>query len=318
MVGRIKWFVIVFLLIVSMKGVGQDVYFTQAIENQLYINPAFTGNTKCSRFNLLYRNQWPSAEKAYVTYVASFDVNVESIKSGFGFYAMNDRQGNGAYTFSTASILYSYNLHVSKTVFVRFGLEGSFLQVRLNWQQLEFADQIDPVTGDIMGNTQELLPLKTSVNKPDFSTGIIVNQLDKWYVGLAVNHLLQPELSFYNDTENRLPLKVSLQGGINYNISQKKLGNFEEKNLLLRLNLLYLHQQNFNMINAGFSFEKEPVMIGVMYRNNLGGADALAFLFSVKIKNVKVGYSYDFSLSELNSYNGGAHEVSLKWEFCAF
>ena len=43
--------------------------------------------------------------------------------------------------------------------------------------------------------------------------------------------------------------------------------------------------------------------------------DALVFLLGLQITSLQFAYSFDFTLSELSSSSGGAHEISLIYEF---
>lgn len=52
--------------------------------------------------------------------------------------------------------------------------------------------------------------------------------------------------------------------------------------------------------------------LGVSYRHQ----DAIAALAGFNItQDLKIGYSYDFNTSDLNSFNNGSHEVFLIYAF---
>jgi hypothetical protein len=44
-------------------------------------------------------------------------------------------------------------------------------------------------------------------------------------------------------------------------------------------------------------------------------ADALVFLLGLQISAFQFAYSYDFTVSSFSNQSGGAHEISLIWEF---
>jgi hypothetical protein len=46
--------------------------------------------------------------------------------------------------------------------------------------------------------------------------------------------------------------------------------------------------------------------------------DAIIGLIGFKSDNLHIGYSYDFTISNLISSTAGAHEVSLVYEFSSF
>jgi hypothetical protein len=46
--------------------------------------------------------------------------------------------------------------------------------------------------------------------------------------------------------------------------------------------------------------------------------DAVIGLIGIKTEQLHIGYSYDFTISNLVSSTGGAHEISLVYEFNSF
>ena len=307
-----------FVLVFWSAGRAQDAAFSQFYANPLYLNPALSGATECGRLNLNYRNQWASLGNAFITYGVSYDQNLPSINSGFGVVIMSDRQGDGALTRTNASLFYSYKLKVSDPITISFGVEGAFYQEHLTWEKLIFADQIDPTTGNIDPNTKETQPSRTSVTTPDFSAGAVMNYYDQWFVGVAAHHLTQPDISFYDNTNSKLPMKFTFHGGANVNLSQGMLGNFSQDDYLLQVNLLYLQQENFNQLNAGLYLNKYPFVIGGWFRHNFSNPDAAIVLIGLTWDNMRIGYSYDFTISNIGGSSGGAHEISFSWDFCIY
>jgi type IX secretion system PorP/SprF family membrane protein len=297
---------------------AQDPAFSQFYANPLFLNPALAGATECGRLNLNYRNQWPAMGNAFITYGVSYDQNIESIKSGFGIVVMSDRQGDGALTRSSASLFYSYKLKVSDPITISFGVEGTFLQDHLDWNKLQFADQFNIETKQFDLPTSETPPSKNSVATPDFSVGAVMNYYDEWFAGVAVNHITQPDISFYDNTTSKLAMKYTVHGGVNVNLSKGMLGNFSQNDYLLQVNLLYLQQESFNQINAGLYINKYPFVLGGWFRHNFSNPDAAIVLVGVTWKNLRFGYSYDFTVSKIGGSSGGAHEISFSWDFCIY
>ncbi len=310
--------ILTFVLVLWGNVRAQDPAFSQFYADPLYLNPALAGATECGRLNLNYRNQWPALGNAFITYSVSYDQNIESINSGFGVLIMSDRQGDGALTRSGASLFYSYKLKVSDPITISFGVEGSFFQEHLDWQKLKFADQFNIETKDFDLPTSETPPSKNSIATPDFSAGAVMNYYDEWFAGVAVSHLTQPDISFYDNTNSNLPMKYTVHGGVNVNLSKGMLGNFTENDYLLQVNLLYLQQESFNQLNAGLYINKYPFVLGGWFRHNFSNPDAAIVLVGVTWNNLRFGYSYDFTVSKVGGSSGGAHEISFSWDFCIY
>jgi hypothetical protein len=53
---------------------------------------------------------------------------------------------------------------------------------------------------------------------------------------------------------------------------------------------------------------------GIPFMTSQAG-DAIIGLVGIKTKSLSIGYSYDFTISNLISSTGGAHEISVVYEF---
>jgi len=297
---------------------AQDPHFSQFYGNPLYLNPALEVNTQCGRAILDYRNQWPAVSNAYITFTGSYDQSVPGINSGFGILAMSDRQGDGALVRNSFAAFYSYKLKVSDPILISFGVEASYYMENLNWNKLIFADQIDPTTGNVNPGTIENPPENNRVSVFDFAAGAILSYYDKWFVGFATHHLTQPNLSFYSNTTAKMPMRFTAHGGLTINLSEGGLGNENKEDFIIQPQLLYMQQENFKQLNAGLYFSKSILVVGAWFRHNFSNPDAVIALVGLQFNHIKVGYSYDFTISNIGGSSGGAHEVSFAWNFCLY
>lgn len=313
----IRTFIVLLCLLTSAYSLqAQDAAFSQFYANPLYLNPALTGTTECGRLHLNYRNQWPALDKAYVTYSVGYDQQLPEIRSGFGFLVMSDQQGDGAYNRTLAGGFYSYQLQIGLETFLQFGVKAAFYQEGINWSKLIFADMIDPTTGTIgIGNE---IPPVSNVYAADFATGLALSYSDKFFAGFAADHLSQPNLSFYGDENVFLPRKFTFHAGYNFNASNGMSGAGKQGDLLVQPNLLFMQQGEFNQLNAGVYLNKHPFVLGVWLRHSFQNPDAIVVLAGIQQEKFRIGYSYDYSVSKLSGKSGGAHEISLAWEFCVY
>lgn len=297
---------------------AQDPEFSQYYANPLYLNPAYAGSTECGRLGLNYRNQYPSLSNAYVTYNVSYDQSLPGINSGFGFLVMNDAQGDGGLVRTSAAAYYSYNLKVSNTIDIRFGVKGAYYQEKLNWEKFIFASQIDPTTGNINPDSGEPPPSKDNITAVDFAAGAVLSHTDKFFVGVAVDHLTQPSLTFYDNSDSKLPMKITVNAGAMINATSGGLGNAGGGDIMIQPNILYMQQEKFHQLNAGLYVNKYPFVVGAWFRHNFQNPDAVVALIGITYNNLRVGYSYDFTVSQVGGKAGGAHEISFAWDFCLY
>tara|TARA_B100001287_G_C22686468_1_gene534025 strand:- start:13828 stop:14811 length:984 start_codon:yes stop_codon:yes gene_type:complete len=301
----VKFLFVVLFCLYNIKDVAaQDPAFSQFYANPLYLNPAFAGTNECPRATLNYRDQWPGIGRTYITTSASWDQYVKEVGGGLGVLMMHDRAGAGAINTSQFSLLYSYNLKINYNFTVKAGFEASFRQINVDWNKLNFGDQIDPQYGFIYQTNEDIANYTPSVNYPDFSAGIIGYSKDLFF-GFAAHHLTQPNQGFISESE--LPTKFTVHAGGNF-----KVNRFSRNVTTISPNFLYQKQQDFQQFNYGLYVNKGPVVGGLWARNSLNNFDSFILMVGLIQKTFKFGYSYDITTSDLkNSNTLGAHELSF-------
>jgi type IX secretion system PorP/SprF family membrane protein len=315
--NRIVWIFIIFITLAfvneSRAQSVPDPHFSQFYANQLYLNPALAGSNICPRLSLSYRNQWPSLENNFVTYSASFDMYVSKISGGVGIYFIQDNAGDLLST-SMISGMYSYRLKIGNWTSINFALEASYVSTSLKWNNLVFGDMIDPNQG-IAYPTSEVPPENDNLSYPDFDAGIAFSYKGNIYGGVAVHHLTEPSNSFYTSDDSKLLMKITAHGGAYIDLTGSSIRDENYGSFGISPNFLYMQQGEFQQLNVGLYVNKRPFVAGLWYRYDFENADAIVPMIGLEWKGLKVGYSYDITLSQLKGSTGGAHEVSLGWQF---
>jgi len=306
------------LLILAFVVRGQDPQFSQFYSNPLYLAPSFAGLTDDSRISLNYRNQWPEIPGGFTTYSCAFDHFFDVFQSGLGVFVMKDVAGSGQLSLTNIGVSYSFDFKISDYWHVRPGLHFAYSQRGIDVEKLVWHDQISPV-----GNapvSAEVVPLKR-VGNIDVSSSVLAYS-DKFWVGFSADHLLTPNQSLYHinlnePMEGYVPIKYSFFGGTKI-IRQGKL--YRPMDTSLQLAFLFKTQQKYTQLDLGMYFYKNPVVVGLWYRGipfkkPHFNQDAFTGLLGLKFNDVSIGYSYDFTISRLITSTGGAHEVSLSYDF---
>ncbi len=293
---------------------GQDVPYSQFVASGIYLNPALVGSNICPRVKLFHREQWTSIPRAYSNTHVMFDWHSYRIDSGLGFSYKNDSQGDGLLQSHHIRASYSKPIKLSDRWSMRAGIYAAYALRQLNWNKLEFVDQLDPNHGFIH-NTQVLTPEETNIHYPDFGSGITFNYNNKLYTGFSINRLFRPEINYYDHMSERLNMKFS--GHLGYVIPLTDNWQHDrdwEKNATLTPNILFEKQGYFYQVTGGFYFSRDPVFAGVWARHAFENMDAIVFNLGFQQPKYKVGYSYDFTISPLTARSsGGSHEISLTW-----
>ncbi len=281
---------------------AQDPEFTQFYAAPLYLNPAFAGSVRCPRFTMNYRNQWPAILGQFITYDVEYDQYVASLSGGIGILAWKDNAGTGTISTTNISGIYSYQMNVNRDFTINAGFQASYMQKNLDWSKLTFGDQIDPRYGFVY-TTQEIAPKGTS-SFLDLDAGII-GYTNEFYGGVSVDHLLQPDEGFIS-ANSPLPMKFTGHFG-----ALIPMDDSRHNTSYISPNVLFVMQQNFQQLNLGLYVSRGPLVGGLWYR--LG--DAIIALIGIQTSGLKFGYSYDITISKLSNAAGGAHEISLGYQF---
>lgn len=315
--NQMRSWVVGLLMVISGTAQAQDPQFSQYYQSPLYLNPGFTGITNQQRFTLVHRLQWPNLPQTFATYAASYDIWVDELRSGFGIIATTDKMGSAGWRTTTVGLNYSYKVRITDKLVFSPGLSFGYGINGLDRTKLQMGDglefngvSLDPQL-QRLGNTQYF----------DFGAGFVLYNKNLFF-GAAFSHINTPNLSVLS-TETRLPMKMVFHGGgrITLNGGIRTVA----KPSYLTPSFVYRVQGLISQFDVGVNYHVDPVSLGVWYRGkpwettvkNSIQQDALVFTMGLYLKNLTVGYSYDFSLSGLSTATGGAHEVSVVYEFAA-
>ncbi len=291
---------------------GQDPVFSQFYASPLHINPAFAGVTEAPRFTFNYRNQWSSWPNAYATYAASYEQTIESLNSGIGFIIMSDNAGDGIYKSNRFSAVYGYRLQASDNLFFKFGAEAGLIQTSVDWDNLVFGDQIDPLDGPTSPSNEDR-PESLSRTAVDISAGIMI-YTRQFYGGVSLKHLNSPDENFLQLNENLnagAPMRLTVHAGMEFALGQ---GNNRNDAAFISPNIMYIKQGPFGQLNVGSYAGFGKFYGGLWYRHANSNADAAIMLLGFRHNILRIGYSYDITLSKLASApggTGGTHEIAL-------
>ena len=289
---------------------GQDPTFSQFYANSLYLAPSFTGATEEYRFSVNYRNQWPSIPGVFHTYSISFDKAMPAFNSGIGVLATYDVAGSGNLSTTNIGLLYSYDFNINKEWHIRPGVNFKFYYLGLDIGRLIWASMISGT-----GTTPSITPPPfDNVADVDFASSVMAYN-DRIWGGITLDHLLVPKTSFYGDDAS-VPIKMNIFGGMQI-IKHTRLRQKLQEVMSVAMN--FQKQAKYYQTDVGLYYYKDPLIFGLWYRGiplvTSQAGDAIIGLVGIKTSNIHIGYSYDFTISNLISSTGGAHELAIIYEF---
>lgn len=302
---------------VALHSLAQDPQLTQFYAAPMYLNPALTGNTDQDRIALNYRLQWPGIGPGYRTYAAAYDHHSANLSSGFGGMVLHDRAGSAGLAFTQASFCYSYEARINRKRAVRAGLKAGYTTRTFNWGDVVFADQI--IRENATTSVEQAM--MQSISYFDFSGGLMY-YTEQFWGGISVNHLNRPQQSLYLSGDARLPIRTSIDAGYKFPLDGKP---FRHSETMMTLAAHYKAQQKCDQLDLGGYVDYKDVIFGMWYRGlpalkayqpGYSNDDALILMAGYSTPyRLRMVYSYDITISKLTAKSGGAHEISLVYEW---
>ncbi|MCF8226740.1 MAG: PorP/SprF family type IX secretion system membrane protein [Bacteroidales bacterium] len=303
MIRRFQY--IIFFILIVNKGFAQDPHFSQFFSSPLYLSPSLSGATEGTRFILNYRNQWPSIPDSYSNYAFSVDRYFKNYKSGVGFLVMRDEEG-GVYGTNMAALSYAYHVRLNRDWSLNPGLNMSYKNNFLDWNDLNFGDMITRGTNTSLEQIQD-----PNRNFLDFNFSTIAFS-EYLYVGLTVSHLLNfnKKISL---TPGYPPTKLAVFGGLQIQPDRRRVVRSDKSYTVA---FIYKYQDFYHQLDLGAYYERDFFRIGLFVRgsNNyisLVGIDGAILLAGFTYENFKFNLSYDIATSRLMTRTGGAIEISM-------
>lgn len=288
---------LMFCMSVSLQSYAQyDPLFTQYMFNEMFINPAYAGSRDVVSATALYRNQWAGLEGAPKTQTVSIHGPVKNKKIGLGLSFMNESIGVERKIGVFAN--YAYRIQTSENGRFAAGLQGGFINLKENY--------LDVVTNDpndvqFSQNVQQMVP--------NCGFGLYYNT-KVFYAGFSVPRMIEN----YVDPNNGLEIKNKFNyQNLHYFITAGYVFKLTE-NVKLKPMTMIKASDGATMqadITCAAYF-KETFWFGLTYRT---AAAASAFAQINLTKQLRLGYSYDYSTTRLRHYNSGSHEITLGYDF---
>jgi type IX secretion system PorP/SprF family membrane protein len=289
---------IIFAILILSSGsllAQQEAIYSQYMFNQLAINPGYAGSHENIAFDLLYRYQWVSVDGAPKTISASIHSPFSSVHSAYGFELTNDQIGPVSYT--TGMLTYAYRINFNKSK-LSFGLQGGFKNNDI------ISTKLDPYQPDPFKDYP--IDKKTIFNA---NFGVYYYVPAKFYAGFSSHQLLQNQWLLVTDSLGNSQFSKLFRHFYLMSGGAVELG----ENLVFKPSVIVKYVKNAPVqfdFNASFLISK-TLWLGLAYRTH--SAVSLITEFNIS-QNMRIGYSYDMWLNELNIGRNGSHEFRLSFE----
>jgi type IX secretion system PorP/SprF family membrane protein len=319
----------VILLFIIPEAKTQDVQFSQFTMLPLYYNPAYTGLEQGMRAKFAYRRQWVKMPEEFKAMNFNMDIAARGIpgSGGLGLMFDSSNEGTGLIKRNSFGLNLAVRIPIMEDMVSQFGISASFVQKHIDWSRLVFSDQLDPNYGNIY--TSDFAPPSSNkVIYPDFGIGGIFRFAKNagkdsdviGTFGFAVQHVFEPNESFIN-LESKLPVKVVAT--LDFQVQQSKNSRgYNDRGFKFNPAIIYMNQAGMDSWSVGINIYKQPIYVGVWYRNSefqFLDNSALIIVLGLNVNfgddaRMKFLYSYDAMLTDITKATGGSHELTLIFE----
>jgi type IX secretion system PorP/SprF family membrane protein len=283
--------------------------YSQYMFNQLTFNPAYTGTTEGLSITALGRMQWVNIKGAptTVSLAAHSPLGVDK-KAGVGGFLEYDEIG--VHRRSNLFLSYAYKFILGESRF-SIGLNGGITMLQSNYTQATGNELINLGIDPAFAQDESRL-------MPNFGLGIYWYRPNRFYVGLSAPQLLENRLTANGGTDLE---KVAHQYRHYMATAGLIIGRSDFR---VRPSILVKAVPTNAPIQTDASLMfliKDTFWFGGSYRSAFGGdksfeSESVDAIIAFQLKNgLKIGYAYDFTLSELNNYTSGSHEIMLGYDF---
>lgn len=283
------------LLFCGKSFAQQDALFSHYMFNGMYINPAYAGSKEFISSTLIARKQWAGFEGAPSTQIASIHAPLSNRKIGLGAVISNDKIGITNQTEFYGSYAYHIELDNSK---LSLGLNAGFTYFKSKFSELTVWDTDDPVY-----ETNSLSNIL-----PNFGAGIYYYSRS-FYAGLSAPQLISYDPEQPLSIEVEKVHKLSRHYYLNSGMIIATAGELKFRPSFMvkyAANSPIQYDINLNMLIS------DIIWIGGSYRSG----DAVVALLEYQVnKKLRIGYSYDMTLSDIRSHTSGSHEIIIGYDF---
>lgn len=298
---RKNWLLIVValasLLQSKLANAQSEPMFSQYTFNEIFINPAYAGSHEALSFSSVYRKQWVNIEGAPTTKTFTAHSHLFKSKVGLGLTAYQDQIGVASQTGFFGN--YAYRIKMSKGT-LSLGLLAGFSGYQERLTEVKTNDNGDM---KFAANT----PM---VFAPNFGFGTYY-YTKRFYFGVSIPRMITNKLIINQNSQvERVDGSLNTED-LHYFIAT---GYIIDVNPLVKLRPSMMIK---TVMNAPVEYDANlsallytALWIGGGYRSG----DSWNILTAVQVNNqLRVGYSYDYTITKLKDFAGGSHEFSLNY-----
>ncbi len=290
---RLLWIVLLLTALSGSLCAQQLGQYTHYMSNELIINPAFAGGHDALSMTVLHRSQWVGLEGAPSTQSFSIHSLAKNDHMGLGLTLVNDRVG--AHKNFTALGSFAYRLRLNRDSYVSFGIQAGVNQKSSDYSSLNMPSPIDP--------SLELIDINTT--SLEVGAGAYL-KTPKLHLGISSPKLFSSK----TDLNDSVSIALNKAHYFFYGRYRAPINT----NIKLQPNVLIKYLPGLPLSwDAGVSaIWNEVLLTGISYRST----ESIDLLLQAKVTpQIKIGYSFDYTLQDISGLGRSSHEFMLNYLF---
>jgi len=260
-------------------------------------HPAAAGNVDCLDLRLGVRNQWVGFEGAPTNSYASLTGRIsEGPRSISGIGGRIETDQAGPWGTTSLSLAYSHKLKMNNGAWLSAGFALGVSQYRLNIGDLDFPDFETALDPAVTGSTQFLYPTIDAglwyQDKRTFGGVSLINATASTLSTITLGSKTSRHVVVTAGTALELDGRFLFRPSTQMRITKGLPPSFEINGAVVYDNLLAI----------GLGFRSQSAIVG-------------SFQISL-LDYLKVGYSYDFGISDIRTTAMSSHEITIALSAC--
>ena len=312
---RLKYILLLIVLVSGWKATAQQLpIYSQYLYNRFLINPAVAGSDGYTSVNLTAREQWVGYYGAPRTY--SFSVQTRLLKRSYILKHVSPKRdifrpksdgkvGLGGYVFSDKNgivhrngyqLSYSYHMWLQKSTQLSLGLSATGFHYKIDESEISFEDSAEPWLNS---------DLRRGMFIPDVNFGVYLLNA-RYSFGFSADQLFEASAKIGDQAYKKFKLDRHYYMFGAYSFTLNYLEELQPSFMLVMsdqfrpladIGATYIYDDKFW---AGLAFRTSGALIA-----NIG----------VQYQNIFLGYSFDFTMQEIQRVTYGTHEITIALKF---
>ena len=316
----VRGHIILIVLLAFSFGYAQEGYSISS-RNMQFINPSYHGMNMVSKAGVYYSRFDFGDGTSYI--------DNKYLYGNFAFEDMNFSIGLDVNSFSLTNLgltenqidlSYIYKIPVNFDTYILGALTLGIGSQDIDRSSLIFQDQIDLTLGTISGVSRDpLADFSPSTNYFDIGASALVYN-ERFLIGLSLDHINTPNVSFNNESEIEKEIAFSLQAALEFNVNQYGRSFLPDNSYML----IYLYAQQAGETLRIFSSQElqmDGFSLGILqslakYLDNNSLEFGLITGFSSD--NYRVDLTYTFPSSQTTFNPPSIVQIGVTMDFNQF